>query len=79
MSADPAFAAENGEASLRRHFDRVEVRDASGTVTIRDREAVCRYLQSAETLAPFVDRLPDDLPLPLVACRSNVVFVADRE
>ena len=73
------FSAENGEASLRRHFDRVEVRDASGTVTIRDRAAVLRYLHSAETLAPLVERLPDVVPLPLVARRSNVVLVADKE
>jgi SAM-dependent methyltransferase len=73
------FAADTGEASLRRHFDRVEVRDASGTVTIRDRVSILRYLRSAETLAPLVARLPDEIPLPLVARRSNVVFVADRE
>jgi SAM-dependent methyltransferase len=72
------FASENGEQQLRRHFASVDVRDASGTVTIRDREAIVRYLGSSEILAPFAERLPEKLPLPLVARRSNVVFVADK-
>jgi SAM-dependent methyltransferase len=72
------FAAENGEQQLRRHFTSVEVRDASGTVTISDRDAIVRYLRSSETWAPFADGLPEEIPLPLVARRSNVVFVADK-
>jgi SAM-dependent methyltransferase len=77
LSRRLTFSAENGEAALRRHFDHVEVRDASGTVTIADRDAILRYLRSAETLASYVERLPAHIPLPLVARRSNVVFVAD--
>ena len=73
-----AFAAENGEASLRRHFDRVAARPASGTVAIRECDAVLRYFHSAETLVPLVERVPDEVPLPLVARRSHVAFVADR-
>lgn len=72
------FAAENGEHLLRRHFGRVDVRDASGTVTIPDRDAIVRYLRSAETCAPFADDVPEEIPQPLVARRSNVVFVADK-
>jgi len=64
-------------AALRRHVDHVEVHDASGTVTIADRDAILRYLRSAETLAPWVDLLPDHVSPPLVARRSDVVFVAD--
>jgi SAM-dependent methyltransferase len=73
------FSADDGESLLRRHFGCVEVRDASGTVTIRERDAIVRYLRSAETWAPFADELPADLPLPLMARRSNVVFVAFAE
>ena len=72
------FASANGEDLLRRHFAHVEVRDASGTVTIEERDAIVRYLRSSKTWAPFADRLPEDLALPLVARRSNVVFVATK-
>jgi len=72
------FTAENGEEAMRAHFRHVEVRDAPGTVTISDRDALVRYLRSAETLAPYEARLPANLSLPLVARRSNVVFVADK-
>ncbi len=72
-----SFTAENGEERLARRFARVERRDADGTVTITDRAAIVRYLQSSETLAPLIDALPAEPPLPLVARRSNVVFVAE--
>jgi len=72
------FAAENGAELLRQHFPRVTVRDAGGTVTIRDRDVIIRYLRSMETWAPFGDELPAVLLLPIVARRSNVVFVADK-
>ena len=78
LSRDFAFGAENGAEILRRHFRTVERRDAGGTVTIRDREPIVRYLGSTEAWAALADRLPGDLPLPLVARRSNVVFVATR-
>jgi SAM-dependent methyltransferase len=71
------FSAENGAELLQRRFARVERRDAGGTVTISDRSAIERYLGSSERLAPLAATLPDDLALPLVARRSNVVFVAD--
>jgi SAM-dependent methyltransferase len=79
LTRNMVFSAEDGEALLRRHFGRVEIRDAGGTVTIRDREAIVRYLRSAQRWAPFADELPAELPLPLVARRSNVVFVAYAE
>ena len=72
-----SFSAENGEAALRRHFAAVECRDASGTVRIAERTAIERYLRSSENWAPVADELSARLPLPLVARRSNVVFVAE--
>ena len=72
------FGAENGRAILERHFDDVEMRDASGRVTIHDRDAIVRYIASTQSWHDLVERLPADVPLPLVARRLNVVFVADR-
>ena len=46
---------------------------------VRKQCAIVRYLQSPETWAPYADELPGGLALPLVARRSNVVFVARAE
>jgi SAM-dependent methyltransferase len=70
-----AFGGENGERVLSRHFAWVERRDVSGTVTVREAEAIRTYLRSAETLAPFADGVPE-LEAPLVVRRRSVVFVA---
>jgi SAM-dependent methyltransferase len=76
-SRDLSFSADNGEALLSRRFAHVERRDASGTVTIEDRAAVVRYVGS--TAAAKHIAVPDDLRLPIVARRSNVVFVAGKD
>jgi SAM-dependent methyltransferase len=73
-----AFGAENGHELLRAHFDHVEMRDAGGMVRVADRDAIVRYLRSMEAWAPLADRVPDDVALPVVARRSNVVFVAEK-
>ncbi len=70
------FSAENGAEALRRHFGRVELRDARGTVRIADRDAVVRYLQSAPEIRHLAAGVPRRFP-PFDARRSNVVFVAD--
>lgn len=72
------FGAENGAEALEPHFAYVEMRDASGTVTIHDREAIVRYIGSTRMWQDLVDRVPEQIELPLVARRSNVVFVADK-
>jgi SAM-dependent methyltransferase len=77
MSRDLAFSAESGETSLRRHFERVEMRDASGTVLIDDREAVVRYIASNDRVAHLLAGVPASFE-PFHARRSNVVFVADK-
>jgi SAM-dependent methyltransferase len=71
------FAAENGEEVLRQHFARVETRDACGTVRIADRDAVVRYLRSADEIRHLAENVPDSFE-PFEARRVNVVFVADR-
>ena len=48
--AASAFSAANGEELLRRHFDRVEVRDAAGTVRFPNRDEVVAYVEAARTL-----------------------------
>jgi SAM-dependent methyltransferase len=78
LARDYGFGAENGEAALRPHFGHVEMRDAGGTVEIESRDAVVRYLASAEAWSALAERVPDDLEVPFTARRSNVVFVADK-
>jgi SAM-dependent methyltransferase len=78
LGRDLAFSAENGADALRRHFAHVEMRDARGTVTIRDRDAIVRYIGSMEAWNHLADRVPDTIALPVVARRANVVFVADK-
>lgn len=68
------FGRENGEAMLRRHFARVERRDADGWVTLDD-AAIRRYAESWSELAPV-------LALPafeeaLRVRRASSVFVAE--
>lgn len=71
-----AFAAENGEAILRRHFPYVERRDGRGTVRIDDRAAAVRYFESAAEMRDLAERVPESFE-PFDARRSNAVFVAD--
>ncbi len=69
------FSAENGEASLRRHFARVTRRDIVAVATVRDRETLVEYQQSmmAET-----QPVPDEVDLPLFVHSRGVVFVASK-
>jgi SAM-dependent methyltransferase len=71
-----AFGPENGEALLARHFATVERRDADGTVTLHDADAVRTYIGSSARARAFVDRVPE-LERPLVARRRCTVFVAE--
>jgi SAM-dependent methyltransferase len=78
LARDFAFGAENGAEALQRHFSRVEMREAGGTVTIPSRDAVVRYVGSTQAWRHLVDRVPAQIDVPFVARRSNVVFVADK-
>jgi SAM-dependent methyltransferase len=71
------FSGENGSAILERAFARVERREASGTATFADADAVRSYLASSIRLRAYVDRVRE-LTEPLVARRRPVVFVATR-
>ena len=71
------FGGENAETVLSRYFSRVDRRDADGTVTFGDADAIRSYLRSSDRLASFADRVPE-LTEPLVARRRPVVFVAEK-
>jgi len=74
-SREWVFSAENGEQSLRRHFDSVTRRDVVAVATVRDRRTLVEYQQSmlAET-----QPVPDEVPLPLLVHSRGVVFVASK-
>jgi SAM-dependent methyltransferase len=72
------FGAENAELLLREHLPQVERRDAYGTVSFADIDAVRAYYASSERLQPHSAALPDYLAEPLFARRRPVVFVADK-
>ena len=74
---ESAFSGENGAALLTRHFERVEERDAAGTIRFPDREAVLAYLRASISLKGAEARLPPFEP-PLVVRRHPTIFVAER-
>jgi SAM-dependent methyltransferase len=69
------FRSENGEELLRRHFTRIERRDARGWVTMDD-AGVRRFAGSWDALASLVKMPP--LGAPLRVRRHSTVFVAHR-
>ena len=73
----PVFRGDNGEEILRRHFPTVERREIRGTALFADRNAVRAYVAASIGHRHLADRVPD-LPDPLHATRSVVVFVAEK-
>ncbi len=71
------FGAENGAELLAPYFDRVELRDATGTVTFEGAEPIRAYFESSERLSGLAAQVPE-LAEPLVVHRRPVVFVADK-
>lgn len=69
------FRSDNGEEVLLRHFERVERRDAHGSMLMDD-ATVRRFADSWEALAPLV-RMPP-LGQPLRVSRHSTVFVARK-
>jgi SAM-dependent methyltransferase len=69
------FNAENGPELLRRHFARVEARDAAGSVRFPDRDAVLAYVRASRTLFEGRSSVPE-FDGPLVVQRRPVIFVA---
>jgi SAM-dependent methyltransferase len=75
--SDLSFNGDNGADALARHFENVERRDAHGTATFRDREAVMAYADSITALID-VETDPGGAKVPLVARRHCAVFVAEK-
>jgi len=71
------FVAEDAERLLRIRFSRIEIRDAAGTLTFRDREAILAYLRSSPRYLERADDVPE-LDAPLLVRRRAVVIAADR-
>jgi SAM-dependent methyltransferase len=71
------FDPEDAEELLRERFSRVEIRDAAGTLTFDDREAVRAYLRSSPRYLERADDVPE-LDAPLLVRRRAVVIAADR-
>lgn len=72
-----SFCAENGEATLRRHFARVAVHPVTGWVTFNDTATARAYVASSIIFSHLADRVPA-LDSPLRARRMNAVFVATK-
>jgi len=66
------FNAENGEASLRRHFREVERTDTELVAVVRDRATLVAYRDS---MSYATDPVPDDLPLPFRVTGRSAIFV----
>ena len=71
---ESTFRRENGEQLLRRHFARVERRDADGWVTFDD-ASLRRYAASWDALSPLLVLPP--LEQPLRATRATSIFIAE--
>jgi SAM-dependent methyltransferase len=75
LMGDTEFRSENGAELMRRHFVRVERRDAFGWVTFDD-AAMRAYAGSSDRLAPLLE-LPT-LAQPVRARREPTIFLAEK-
>ena len=69
------FHSDNGAEILRRRFQHVEERQAAGTVTFADPEAVQRYVDSLVTVSGTVPPFEGEL----VCSRRSTIFVAEKQ
>jgi SAM-dependent methyltransferase len=71
------FSDRDAEELLRRHFDRIEVRDAAGAIRFPSRAEVIRYVEASRTLfgqSPEVPALEGEF----VVRTRPIVFVAHK-
>lgn len=68
------FHSDNGGEILRRHFRQVEERQAAGTVTFSDHDAVQRYVDSLVSVSAPVPPFDGEL----VCSRRSTIFVAEK-
>jgi SAM-dependent methyltransferase len=72
-----SFTTERAVARLEPHFERVEVRDASGEVCFPSSDAVREYVAASIRRSHLADSVPD-LPGPFFAHTSQAVLVAEK-
>lgn len=72
-----SFTAQNGAEPLRRHFGRVERRDARGVVVFPDRAAIRRYVAASIRRRHLAGGVAD-LDGPFRARSTQAVFVAEK-
>ncbi|HVM17112.1 MAG TPA: class I SAM-dependent methyltransferase [Gaiellaceae bacterium] len=73
-----SFSSENGEALLRRRFDRVERRDAEGVFVFPDAGSMREYIAATSDRAHLADNVPADVSFPFSARSAHAVFVAEK-
>jgi SAM-dependent methyltransferase len=71
------FDADCAQRLLPPRFGHIEERDAAGTVTFADRDAVVAYVQPSLGLFGDIGEIPA-VDEPLVVRRLPVIFIADR-
>ena len=71
------FRSENGEETLRGHFESVERHDVESDVTFADADAVRRYVGSSSLGGTFVANVPD-FEEPFVSRKRVTVFIATK-
>jgi SAM-dependent methyltransferase len=71
------FSSENGAELLAEHFDQIDRRDVTGTVTFADEQAVRRYVASTIKARHLVDNVPP-LSGSFSARRRNTVLAATK-
>jgi SAM-dependent methyltransferase len=71
------FSGENGERLLRRHFARVERREAFGSIVFPGRREAQEFVDATVVLSGPGRELPD-FEGPLRVTRAPVIFVAER-
>jgi SAM-dependent methyltransferase len=71
------FDADDADRLLRTRFSRIDIRNAAGTLTFGDREAILAYLRSSPRYVERADDIPQ-LDAPLLVRRRAVVIAADR-
>jgi len=69
------FNAENGAASLLRHFPHVERTDTELVAVVRERAKLVAYRDS---LSYSTEPVPDDVPLPFHVHGRSAIFVATK-
>lgn len=72
-----SFQSGNGEAVLRPHFERVERRDALGTLVFPDAASIRTFVGASITRAHLSSAVPE-ITEPFATSSAHAVFVAEK-